>query len=178
MKIEHMENVRVVRHHTEAEAVIAGLGKHALNGVSNRILSLLHLERTDPAERELAEVLRSPLWREYEGEPVYDRTCALVSLEGDMGVHEFYEELAEKDYFPASVSEGMSYLPVLSANKIEVETVFHLGTATFVGEHNEKERRLLTRKQGSVELIPFYHATRLKPHYHIVVVRKAEKKKK
>ena len=178
MKIEHeIKDVQMVRYRTISEALIVGLGKHLLDGISNRILDTLHLLNADE-ESELSEVLHEPLWRVYEDEKSCTQTCALVSMEQEMTEHEFRLALTKNDhqYVPASISEAMSYLPVLKEKGIEVDFVFHLGTSF----RTEKffEQKILTRKNGTVELVPFYHATKLKPHYTIVVVKEEKKQAK
>ena len=177
MKIEHeMKSVRIVRHHTIADALMVGLSKYPLDGLSNRIFSALHLNKPTVAEQELAEMLYQPLWREYEGETVYERTLALISLDMEIGVHEFYQELVKNDCYPASFSEGMSYLPVLVASDVMIDAVLHLGTS--LRDEKWMEYRLLTREKGNVELIHFYSAMKLKSYYRTIVVKEEKKQVK
>ncbi|MFZ2983954.1 MAG: hypothetical protein WA053_02615, partial [Minisyncoccia bacterium] len=96
--------------------------------------------------------------------------CALASLDTEVGVREFYEELDRKGYFPESLSEGSAYLALLLAGGVKIGAVLHLGT--FILDEEYREQRLLTREHGRAELIPLYHATKLKSYYHIVVVKK------
>jgi hypothetical protein len=110
------------------------------------------------------------LWDESEE---YTRTLALVTFAGEMKAKEFFERIEKSGYYPASVSEGMAYLPILAEKGIDVDTVFHLGTS--FRDEKYTEFRLLTRSNGEVEPIPFFSATRLKQYYHIVVVKKEKK---
>ena len=164
MKIEHESKVRVVPYQTIEDALLTGLSKDLLNNPYKRIIGALRLNRKTPEERELSEVLREPLWGEY-----YERTLALASLEQEMGVHELYQELARDGYCPAGISEEMPYLRILAARGVEVDVVFHLGTS--LRTSTLTERRLLTKKNGDIELVPFYHVTRLKSYYKIIVAK-------
>jgi hypothetical protein len=124
-------------------------------------------------EMELAEMLLQPLPTEYGDGTERTETLAIVSLEWEMERKEFYEELAKSDYYPAGMSESMSYLPILSTKDVIVDTIFHLGTLLLNVKY--MEFRLLTRSNGYVEAIPFYPATKLKSYYHVVVVKKEKK---
>src|ERR1035437_247794 len=179
MKLEHeVEGVGIDWFRTVEEALAAGLGKPSpVKAISGLVLNTLHLDSKNKVrlekEEELAELLRQPLTGEYEDGMRHTETLALVSLEWEMERKEFYEELAKSDYYPAGLSESMSYLPILATKNIVVDAIFHLGTLLL----NEKytEFRLLTRSNGYVEAIPFYPATKLKPYYHVVVVMKEKK---
>ncbi|OGG78608.1 hypothetical protein A3A36_01015 [Candidatus Kaiserbacteria bacterium RIFCSPLOWO2_01_FULL_52_12b] len=167
MKIEHEISVRVVRYRTIKKALVASFKKGTRKVVKQTFLGLLPKRKMTETERELAEILHQPLLKGYEGESVYERTLALTSVEKEIEVRDFYQQLAELEYYPASISEGLSFM---RTSGVEVDKILHLGTCI----RNEKflEKRLLTRKNGVVELEPFFPATKLKPHYHIVVVKK------
>lgn len=177
MKIEHeIQDVEIVRYRTIADALTAGLGKHLLDGPSNRILNALHLDRPTEVSLKLSETLREPLRKWYESGEAYRRTLALVSLDGEMTAHDFRRKLAEDGYYPASVSEGMSYIRLLTARRIEVDGVLHLGT--FLRTETFEEKRLLTRKNGDIELIAFHSAMKLKSYYRIIAVKEEKKQVK
>ena len=174
MNIGHeIKDVRVVRHPTIAGALAAGLGRKFVVDTpasrGDRVLKALRLARKAKERSELSELLHEPLWKEYEGESTYEWTLALVSLETDMCVSELYLKLFERHYRPASLSEAMCYLPMLTARQVEVDFVFHLGFMR-CNEYGI-EQRLITRKSGSVEPVPFHRKTTLKPYYHIVVAK-------
>ena len=175
MKIEYeTKDVKIVRYRTPAEALASGFRAGISGSLSRIVLDTLY--KGKPAEvDELAEALREPLWREYEGEKTYERTLALISLSREMEIREFYQKLNELEsgYYPASLSEGMSYLPVLAKDGVQADVVIHLGTSFRDEEYHE--RRLLTKKNGSAELVAFYPATRLKPHYKLIVVKREKK---
>ena len=172
MKIEYeVKDVEIVRKRTIAEALEARPGGRLLGGLPHLLLSTLSRSRSPDipnGERELAEILREPLWKECEGERVCKRTLALASLDKGMSMREFYRELNDARYYPASISEGTSYLPVLAARSVRAD-LLHLGTVLRI-EYGEY--RLLTKKNNAVELVAIYPATQLKPHYKIVVVKK------
>lgn len=172
MKIEHeTPGVLVVRHSTPAEAIAASMGKPFVKSTSELVLSRLHLDRQSRREQDIADLLREPLAKDYEGEVMYERTLALVSLEKEIGIPEFFQEVIQKGYYPGSFSEGMSYFPILASHGIIVDALFHLGLILRI---RKMEWRLLMRGNGSMELIPFFPITKLKPFYRLVVV-KAEK---
>lgn len=174
MKIEYeIKNVKVVRHHTIAEALTMGLGNRLTDNLFRFVRDLLRQSRSLDEKEELIEVLGEPLLKEYEGKKTYERTIALVSLDKEIGIREFYQELAKGEYYPASVSEGMSYLPILASDGVRIDAVLHLGT--FLRNEEYIEQRLLTRKNGSAALVAFHPTMKLKPYYRIIVV-KAEKK--
>ncbi|MHB0865954.1 MAG: hypothetical protein ACYC1Y_03600 [Minisyncoccota bacterium] len=163
MKIEHLKKgVEIIRHQTIAHAFMVNPGSYAaiFAPFVSRVLDEGH--STD------AELLREPLTQEYEGERVYERTCALVSLDGETPIHKLYQELAGSGYSPASVSEGLAYLAILVKEAVEVNAVPHLGT--FICDREFHERRLLTRRDGKIEFIDFCSLTKLKAHYRIVAV--------
>ncbi|MCX6790516.1 MAG: hypothetical protein NTV60_03260 [Candidatus Kaiserbacteria bacterium] len=171
-----MKNVEIVRHATIANGLEACFGKPPSGKTMGIVLSTLHLDRKTKAkleaEEELASMLLEPLTGEYETENRYRRTLAVASLPWEMEVREVYQKLREKEYYPASFSEGMSYLPVLVAKGIVLDTVFHLGT--FLRNEKNTEFRLRTKSKGEVELVPFYHST-LKAYYSLIVVKKEKK---
>lgn len=175
MKIEYeIKNVKVVRHHTIAEALTMGLGNRLTDNLFRFIRDLLRQSRSLDERKELIEVLSEPLSKEYEGKKTYERTIALVSLDKEIKIREFYQELAKSEYYPASVSEGMSYLPILASSGVRVDALFHLGT--FFRNEEYIEQRLVTRRNGSAALIAFHPTMKLKPYYHIIVVKNEQGK--
>ena len=171
MKIEHeLPDIAVVRFRTIAEALIASSGTHHLNDLSVRVLNTLHLNRQSKAEAVVLEVLHQPLVAMYEDVSEYRRTLAVVSLEKEMNLNDFFQALNESNYYPASMSESVSYLRALRGRGVNVSPIFHLGT--FILDDQYREQRLLVRDNGTVELVPSYPMTKLKAYYWIVVVKK------
>lgn len=181
MKIEYeMADVKIVRYLTIAKALEVGFDRFKRSkALSKLVFHTLHLDTKTPkqlkAEQELQEMLAQPLgiWDEIEE---YTRTLALITFSGEMKAKEFFERLEKSGYYPASVSEGMAYLPILAERGIVADTVFHLGTS--FRDEKYMESRLLTRSNGEVEPISFFSATRLKQYYHIVVVKKEKENQK
>ncbi len=173
MKIEHeIKDVGIVRGRSIAEALAARAGSRFFGGLPHLLLNTLSRNKppnVSAEERELAEVLHEPLWKEYEGERICKRTLALASLDKGMSIRECYRELGNACYYPASISEGMSYLSARTAPSGEAGLILHLGTILRI---EYREYRLLTRKNSAVALVAIYPATQLKPHYKIVVVKK------
>lgn len=171
IQVAHMiEGVIVVRHPTPLEALEAGFGKPKI------AQGFFRSDKQIAKDIELTELLSQPLSWEHEGEARYTRTMALVYLEWEMEEHAFNVELAKSDFYPASLSESMAYLPMLAARGIAFGAVFHLGVA--LRDEEFREFRLLTRGKGEVEKIPMYQATKLKQFYRIVVVKKEKEEKK
>lgn len=166
MKLLHIKDFVVTRHYTIAETLVKGSGEHPSADLFARFLDKLHLNKTTEADLELKRLLHEPLWREYEGEQVYQRTGALVVLDRRWSVPEYDAALAEKGFYPASISEGVSYL---ADSKTEVNSVFHL--RTFLQGNGGTEYRLLTKSDGSAELIPFYRPTCIKQYYTLVAIK-------
>ncbi|MHB1163215.1 MAG: hypothetical protein ACYCZZ_01665 [Minisyncoccota bacterium] len=154
--------MRIVRHQTIARAFLVSPESYAaiFTPFVRRVL--------DEGNSTDAELLRERLTQEYEGERVYERTCALVTLDGETPMHKLYQELASNGYFPASMSEGLAYLAILAREAVEVNVVPHLGT--FICDREFHERRLVTRRDGKIEFIDFCSLTKLKAHYRIVAV--------
>jgi len=181
MKIEYeVANVQIVRYLTAEKVIEVGFSKiKESNPLSKLVLHTLHLDTKTPmqlkAEQELHEMLAQPLgmWDERE---MYTRTLALVTFAGEMKAQEFFERLEKSGYYPASVSEGMAYLPILAEKGIAVGAVFHLGTS--FRDEKYTEFRLLTKSKGEVEPIPFFSTMKLKQYYHIVVVKKEKENKR
>jgi hypothetical protein len=159
--IHEIKEIRIVRCRTIAEALIrGGYHKQHVDIVSGLIHGTFRVDNFSHFD-----VLYEPLMKEYEGDDVYFRTCALASLDREMSVPEFYRVIDREGYYPASISEGSSYLTLGM-----VENVIHLGT--FIRDESYHEQRLLTRGNGKVEFVPFFSATKLKPYYRVVVVKK------
>ena len=75
MKIEHLKRgIEIIRHQTIAHAFMVSPGSYAAI-FAPFVSHILEEGSTD------AELLKEPLTQEYEGERVYERTCALISLE-------------------------------------------------------------------------------------------------
>ena len=174
MRIEHeIKDVKVVRYGSIADALSPLYGKGSYEKQRTDIVGSLmsgELHVVHPHIRALHERLS----RVHEGEPTYRRTCALVTLEREWKVREFYDALADREYYPAGVSEGVSYLLLLKSHKAITGSVAHLGTRIL--DEQFREQRLLTKEDGNVELIPVYGETKLKPYYRVVVVKKEIKK--
>lgn len=153
MKITHRRvDVKIVHYGTAADALLSGLGKR-------------HRE-TDGL---VIGLLNEQLGNEHKEDKSYLR-CALVSLESEIGVRELYNFLYERDCYPASFSEGMSYLRLIRKCGVAIGTVLHLGT--FIRGEDFREQRFLTRGDGTIRLIDFYPDMKLKTCYDIVVVEK------
>ena len=168
MKIEReIENVRIVRYSTIAETLLPVFKKSHADIVSGLMGGDFRVNNFSQQEQ---EVLSKPLARYYEGDRVYRRTCALVSLDRDWTHAEFFHELADTVYYPAGISEGISYATLLIERGVRIDAIFHLGARIL--DEKYQELRLLTREDGRCEFIPFYSATKLRPYYHIVVVKK------
>lgn len=151
MKIEHeTKGVLVTRYATIASAFAIGL-KERRKGI------ITELER-----------FREPLAHVYEGEMRYTRTLALASLKQEMRVGEFYIALRGLGYYPASMSEDVSFLFELVRRRIKVGTVLHLGT---ILREDFKEQRLVTNEEKGGNIIDFYPQTMLKSHRSIIVVK-------
>ncbi|MFI5260479.1 MAG: hypothetical protein ACHQU0_01640 [Candidatus Paceibacteria bacterium] len=165
--VDEIPEVKIVRCRTIAEALIRG-GFHPqkVDLVSGLIHGTFH-----PTVTASADVLYEPLAKEHEGDMEYCRTCAIASLDAEMTVSELYRALDKAGYYPASISEGASYLSMHM-----VENVMHLGT--LIRDERYQEYRLFTRGNGKVEFVPFYSATKLKAYYKIVVVKKEGDKKR
>lgn len=173
-----ISDVKIEPYRTVAEALEAGFRKFAKEkAISKAVLHTLHLDNKTKAalekEEEIEIMLRQPLWSGYESELSYTRTLALVSLESKIEVKDFCRELAQSGYFLASLSESMSYVPILINQHIKIDYILHLGT--ILRNERFEEFRLLTKNKGESELISFYPGTKLKPYYHIVVVKKEKK---
>lgn len=158
--IQEVPDVEVIRYRTVAESLRASYG--------NWLFTADALLSRKNRNHECLGFLDRPLSFEYEGKPSYTRTMALVELSEDVKVQEYYKALAGKGFYPASVSEGLSFLFTLRHPK--VDQVFHLGTV--FRDDSYTEYRLLTRKGGGVEFVAFYpNATKLKTHYNLVAIR-------
>ena len=176
MKIEHeVTGVRVVRKNTIAETLTSYLNGRFSGAHPYLFLSKLFSRKSLEERLDLSSVLYGPLWKEYEGERAYERTFALVSLDMETDIREFYREVCEAGYYPASISEGLSFALVLSARSIDVDPMFHLGTVLFSREY--VEQRLLTKKNGECEIVALYPTTKLKPHYKIAVLKKTREQR-
>ena len=168
MKIGHREqDVEVIRHSSIAEALLLDFGYHE-NVFLRRLLEVF---RVDAPQN--VDAVFEPLTKDYENEHAYRKTCALASLETVMSVHDFYRALEKDGYYPASVSEGLSYLSVLKRKGVEIGTILHLGT--FVCDEDFQEQRLLTKGTGRMKLIGFPCKGSLKAHYQVVVIEKEKK---
>jgi hypothetical protein len=166
-----LPGVRVVRHPTIAAAIQAGLLPKGALGRSPKELWEGLLRKVAGEWRMdglSAETLRQPLIGEHEDRNPYYKTLALASLKRGMSVRELYSDLTGQKCHPASLSEGMAYLPIVSRH-VEIDVVLHLGTC--IRDDAFHERRLLTRRGGIVEWFPFYPARKLKPGCHVVVVK-------
>ena len=170
MKIEYeIKDVKVVRHSTIAAALATVYGpavhaKERVDLVGGLMGRNFHV--ADPHYY----LLHQPLAREYEGESVYRRTCALVTLDRDWQPSEFSQELDKKGYYRASTSETVAYLGRFKEQRVDLGTVVHLGT--FILDDVYQQRRLVTR-DGKVDLPVVLPTTRLK-HYHMIVVIEKE----
>jgi hypothetical protein len=172
MKFEYeMKDVRIVRHLTLAEALTPVFGISRIDIVSGLLSGNFHAEN-----RSQTDVFSERLAKEYEGDRVYRRTCVLVSLDRDWNSAEFFRELVKNSYYPASVSEGVSYLTELLRQGKKVESVFHLGTRIL--SEDFREQRLLMKGSGKYELVPFYSSTKIKARYHVVAIKEEKVQRK
>lgn len=174
MKIEHeVQDVSVVRYRTAREAISSIPGPHQITERATNIfrrLSGAKLEQNDTLT-----VLDEPLWKEYEGDTVYVRTCARVVLERLMTRVELVRELAGLGYYPASLSESVACVVRLKESGVQMEDIFCLG-AVFLTKQYE-EMRLLLKKGGDVELVRYFPETRLRPSIRIVAVKEIKRKR-
>lgn len=181
--IHEIKGVQVTQFPTVAAALLAGLGKGYAKK-SSRLVSELLLLLTNDRPKQLgeelhaeldwrAEQLNYPLLQRGEAPEPYERTLALVAVEQELVVSDFYKALAEKKYHPADLNESMSYLS-LTSRMVDIEVVFCLGKRFL--DNTLQERRLLTRKSGGVIEFPLYypHVTKLKRFYNVVAVREEE----
>lgn len=175
-----VKGVEIVPFPTVAAALLAGLGKDYLQRPApsffEGLLSKRRGRKEEQLQRELAwrkEQLNRPLSGAHEVLEPYQKTLALVSVGREIGVHAFYEALTAEKYYPANLNEGMAYLQCMAG--VDIETVFHLGKRFL--DDALLERRLLTRRSDGFEFVPYYpRMTKLKPFYHVVVVKEEKPK--
>ena len=176
MRIAHeLEDVRILR---TGRTIVDGLetlygkGRYARGQRTDLVSSLMS------GERKLAEPLPDELYktlvRVHEGDLVYTRTCALVTLEREWTTKEFYSVLDDRGYVPAGTSETIAFVLAYKNRGVVVHgRLDHLGTRILDELYNEK--RLVTGEDGKVELVPFYSTTKLKTYHRLVVVQKPKK---
>lgn len=179
MRIEHELEVKVSRYATVNDALRAlytvRKNAHSIDVVSGLMYGSFHIEKPselgDPCgEIAITTLRRQALSREYEGPLSYIQTCAHVSFSREWNLSELYRTLEEKEYVPASTSESTAYLRLMLALGLPIGTTFHLGTH-IVNERYEVQR-LLVHDDGRVELVTIYEKTKVRPPWHVVVVKK------
>jgi len=165
LKISHELKIVVHPKRTALEALGIGEQKTALKKFADTTL--------EPRKKEKLLELMGKQVLSREDETEYEKTVALASLERSLLACEIYKELKELDFYPAGLSETISYLD--EAKDVPVSSIIVLGMRLLDDEC--KEIRLVI-KENSFELETMYPRKPIKQHFQIVVVKEEKSARK
>ncbi|MEK7614464.1 MAG: hypothetical protein AAB428_02245 [Patescibacteria group bacterium] len=160
MKISHKLRVLVHRKRTIIETLETWIQKTALKKFAQWALG------SEKTKKLSGLIDNQVLSREYEGETTYEKTMALASLERNTLVCGVYNELKELGYYPAGLSETISYLS--EAKDVSVGSIVVLGMRLL--DDDFKEMRIIIKENG-VESETAYPEKPLKQHFQVVVIK-------
>lgn len=176
MKITHeIKDVRVIRKVTLHQALEVGMHENLKHRVSSWFHKKIHHGETSDAERRFIELTDDlVLQKPYEVENEYSKTMALVTLEKKMTVKEIYDGLVKLDGFssyPASFSEGMSFLGQAYIAKISVGTVIHLGLQ-LLDQKTLVQWVPITSGYEKIRVEEYSSAKLFNPAWQVIVIKK------
>lgn len=174
MKIEHeIANVRVSRYDTVSNALMAVYGKYHLDLVSGLVQGSFRIENQPHLDMLQQWALKKPY--DPDEDYFYSRDCALAVLDNPWKIEDLLRSIDERGFYAASTSETTAYLRELKQRQIKFGAIVHLGTH-IVSERDFREKRLLVRANGTVEMLTIYGgATLLKASCEVVLSRKPKK---